>query len=213
MAFEVLGSNLLDLIKRFNYKGIPVKIVKSICKQTLIGLDYLHTKCEIIHTDLKPENVLLTITLAKRGNSKKAKHHSQPNPSSHEDDDESTSTATTKDKNQQKDVSMSESNDKTNNNNNTNHRSENLEKRQTQNNSSSSSSSSSSSQQNYSLSLVEGGENYIQFGDVNEQDPNTYRAKIADFGNACWVNEHFTNDIQTRQYRAPEVILGRKTTN
>ena len=34
--------------------------------------------------------------------------------------------------------------------------------------------------------------------------------KIADLGNACWVNHHFTNDIQTRQYRSPEVILGSK---
>lgn len=34
--------------------------------------------------------------------------------------------------------------------------------------------------------------------------------KIADLGNACWVGHHFTNDIQTRQYRSPEVILGAK---
>lgn len=32
--------------------------------------------------------------------------------------------------------------------------------------------------------------------------------KIADLGNACWVNHHFTEDIQTRQYRSPEVIIG-----
>lgn len=25
----------------------------------LHGLDYLHTKCKIIHTDIKPENILL----------------------------------------------------------------------------------------------------------------------------------------------------------
>ena len=29
--------------------------------------------------------------------------------------------------------------------------------------------------------------------------------KIVDFGNACWTNKHFTDDIQTRQYRCPEV--------
>jgi serine/threonine-protein kinase SRPK3 len=32
--------------------------------------------------------------------------------------------------------------------------------------------------------------------------------KIVDLGNACWTYKHFTNDIQTRQYRCPEVILG-----
>ncbi|XP_010940221.1 uncharacterized protein [Elaeis guineensis] len=34
------------------------------------------------------------------------------------------------------------------------------------------------------------------------------RCKIVDFGNACWADNQITNDIQTRQYRAPEVILG-----
>lgn len=34
--------------------------------------------------------------------------------------------------------------------------------------------------------------------------------KVADLGNACWVHKHFTDDIQTRQYRAPEVIIGHK---
>jgi len=34
------------------------------------------------------------------------------------------------------------------------------------------------------------------------------RVKIVDLGNACWVYHHFTDDVQTRQYRAPEVIIG-----
>lgn len=43
-----------------------------------------------------------------------------------------------------------------------------------------------------------------------EIDANIISVKIADLGNACWVGHHFTNDIQTRQYRSPEVILGAK---
>ncbi len=31
--------------------------------------------------------------------------------------------------------------------------------------------------------------------------------KIVDFGNACWTHKHFTDDIQTRQYRSPEVKI------
>ncbi|XP_058090588.1 uncharacterized protein LOC131237001 isoform X2 [Magnolia sinica] len=34
------------------------------------------------------------------------------------------------------------------------------------------------------------------------------RCKVVDFGNACWVGKQFMDGIQTRQYRAPEVILG-----
>jgi len=31
--------------------------------------------------------------------------------------------------------------------------------------------------------------------------------KVADLGNACWVEKHFSDDIQTRQYRSPETII------
>lgn len=61
MVFEVLGENLLGLIKRWNHRGIPMQLVKQITKQVLLGLDYLHRECGIIHTDLKPENVLIEI--------------------------------------------------------------------------------------------------------------------------------------------------------
>jgi len=36
------------------------------------------------------------------------------------------------------------------------------------------------------------------------------RAVIVDLGNACWTHKHFSEDIQTRQYRAPEVLVGSK---
>ena len=49
----------------------------------------------------------------------------------------------------------------------------------------------------------------------NGGDPSTWgplkypvNVKIADLGNACWVHHHFTEDIQTRQYRCLEVLLG-----
>lgn len=83
MVFEVLGHNLLKLIIRSQYQGIPLLNVKTIIRQVsfcssfrskimrcstrimhlqvLEGLDYLHTKCRIIHTDIKPENILICV--------------------------------------------------------------------------------------------------------------------------------------------------------
>jgi serine/threonine protein kinase len=62
MVFEIVGVTLLELIKRYNYKGIPLPYIRIITKQILIGLDFLHRMCHIIHTDLKPENVLVCLT-------------------------------------------------------------------------------------------------------------------------------------------------------
>ena len=39
-----------------------------------------------------------------------------------------------------------------------------------------------------------------------EQGLMTADCKIVDFGNACWIHKQFTDDIQTRQYRCPEVF-------
>ena len=38
MAFEVLGKNLLTLVKKYDYRGIPLPIVREITKQLLMGL-------------------------------------------------------------------------------------------------------------------------------------------------------------------------------
>ena len=61
MVFEILGVNLLEIMKRYDYKGIPVPLVRRMAKQVLIGLDYLHRICKIIHTDLKPENTIVAL--------------------------------------------------------------------------------------------------------------------------------------------------------
>ncbi|CAL4067742.1 unnamed protein product, partial [Meganyctiphanes norvegica] len=61
MVFEVLGHNLLKFIIRSNYQGIPLQNVRNITRQVLEALDYLHTKCQIIHTDIKPENILMCV--------------------------------------------------------------------------------------------------------------------------------------------------------
>jgi serine/threonine-protein kinase SRPK3 len=68
MTFEPLGENLLTLLKRLstcdetNLKiGIPTVLVQQIVRQILWGLDFLHTHCELIHTDLKLENVMVAV--------------------------------------------------------------------------------------------------------------------------------------------------------
>ncbi|CAG0922958.1 unnamed protein product [Notodromas monacha] len=61
MVFEVLGHNLLKLIVKSDYKGIYLNNVRRIIRQVLEGLEYLHDKCKIIHTDIKPENVLVKV--------------------------------------------------------------------------------------------------------------------------------------------------------
>ena len=50
----------------------------------------------------------------------------------------------------------------------------------------------------------------VEERDCKEGERVVPDVKIADLGNACWTHKHFTEDITTRQYRAPESILGQE---
>lgn len=57
IVFEPLGENLLGLIDRNKKTGVPATLVKIIARQVLLGLQYLHDECDLVHTDIKPENI------------------------------------------------------------------------------------------------------------------------------------------------------------
>ena len=107
LVLEALGPSLLSCIQQ-NREGLPMNKVKEVMSQVMQGLDFLHSRAGIIHTDVKLENILL----AKAG------------------------------------------------------------------------------QQDFSA-----------------KGPPLL-VKIADLGGACWTNERFSLEIGTRQYRAPEVVVG-----
>lgn len=147
LTFEVLSKSLLSLVKRFNHKGVPLPMVKVICRQVLEGLYYIHDKCGIIHTDIKPENILFTQHKSERKAMKMEARKAAQAMEAHRRKKEVGRTA--------------------------------------------------------------GKElNETIYKPQSELAFSSSRVKIVDFGNACWTSNHFTNDIQTRQYRAPEVIMG-----
>lgn len=286
MVFEVLGENLLALIKKYEHRGIPMIYVKQISKQLLLGLDYMHRRCGIIHTDIKPENVLMEIgdvesivemveamdkekkdwrrlqrqasaeltqspspygsqqqvsNLAsststesppiKRIPSRRPRRHtviteSQPLPSPlsstnfHEMKYQflgyNNSSGTLTSSNFQNMLhsksnvaiqnplmnnpfTISPANDTTNNPNAFKDTQINEEQLAT-------SFSSFDISQSDEVNPVEVGISPNNSSAIN--DNNIIQIKIADLGNACWYDEHYTSSIQTREYRAPEVLMG-----
>ncbi|KAM7273808.1 hypothetical protein ACFE04_028472 [Oxalis oulophora] len=65
ICFELLDTNLYELIKMNQFRGLSLSIVQLFSKQILRGLALLKD-AGIIHCDLKPENILLC-TSAKPG--------------------------------------------------------------------------------------------------------------------------------------------------
>uniref|UniRef100_A0A8C6UBG6 non-specific serine/threonine protein kinase n=1 Tax=Neogobius melanostomus TaxID=47308 RepID=A0A8C6UBG6_9GOBI len=202
MVMEVLGHQLLKWIIKSNYMGLPLVCVKSIIKQVLQGLDYLHSKCKIIHTDIKPENILLQADevyirrLAAEATVWQRAGAPPPSGSSGQLGGKLSKNKRKKLKRKAKRQQKL------------------LDERLVD----------IQVKQNMHL------DNAILWGKIltivsilcfpvfaasdfvlsplDPQNADKIKVKIADLGNACWVHKHFTEDIQTRQYRAVEVLIG-----
>ncbi|XP_037720710.1 SRSF protein kinase 3 isoform X7 [Drosophila subpulchrella] len=253
LVFEALGCSLYKLIVKNNYQGLAIAQVRNIIRQVLEGLDYLHSKCSIIHTDIKPENILLVIDNAAAMNQQIDDEINSLRVKGADFPDSYISSIEKQTKSRAK-WPLIEPNGSTNTNTNTSNSTANnsnsstplaavimssLDKEDTNTTTSSTlnSNTTSSLASKYSSLLGDSECNGGLGGSANlnnryraekkitaknqsqSSQNNTYtiqslinnsnvRVKIADLGNACYDYHHFTEDIQTRQYRSIEVLLG-----
>ncbi|XP_075500603.1 uncharacterized protein LOC142539205 isoform X1 [Primulina tabacum] len=233
MVFEYLGDNLLTVIKYADYKGVPLHMAKEICFHVLVGLDYLHRQLSIIHTDLKPENILLLSMIdpakdpRKSGAplvlpSSKSKIVPKLEPSNDQNSSYSGLTKNQKKKTRRKakrtaqkcvgpeGSKRAELDDEASS----------PEASQLYGKSNGESvkegriTSVAEAETNNGANVECKGTKVRKRGSRSERQKLLaeidLKCKLVDFGNGCWTYKQFTSDIQTRQYRCPEVILGSK---
>jgi len=61
LSFELLGNDLLEVLRSNNYRGLTVAFAKGAAYQLLTTLKYIK-ELKIIHCDIKPENILIETT-------------------------------------------------------------------------------------------------------------------------------------------------------
>lgn len=228
MVFERLGDNLLELIKRFEYRGLPLTVARMLTRETLRGLDFLHRELKIIHTDLKPENILLTRPLPRRRKPRRGAGFPPKSPRGAQDGLGAAPAGGAKGltKNQKKKMRRKQKKAR--------ERGEELgaleaegaevgcaddavpgpEPEAGKRGEQGPDGSIEASTAAVGAAAVAAGSSR---GEEDEEEQSYTLAdwvaapgscKIVDLGNACWTYKQFTTDIQTRQYRSPEVIIG-----
>lgn len=234
MVFEYLGDNLLTLIKAYNYRGLPLHMVKQLAKGILIGLDYLHRQLSIIHTDLKPENVLLLFPLDPTKDPRNPDNVPLELPGLGEKPlTPQKGLSPSLSKNQKKKAKRRAKKAGGNGNGNDNDRDRQdansdahvskFEEKLAQVDSEGVDCATDRMRKVGDEEADNGKETPSSAGDVPKSGRSSslsqdldglarmdLRCKIVDLGNACWTYKQFTADIQTRQYRCPEVLLGSK---
>ncbi|KAH3675673.1 hypothetical protein WICMUC_002590 [Wickerhamomyces mucosus] len=238
LIFELLGENLLNFLQKYpkktEFNGLPLLLIKSITFQLLNSLNYLH-KRELIHTDLKLENILLKIDQNQFNNDLDYEndeifknlnhdndfgfyiHKSKPLSSFKSDKNPTRSSIssfgsinyyTHESEGQivaaerQQSFSVSTSETETDSDYDSDDDDDDLK----DHDDSDEDDLGNNSSIHYNNDTKEYN-NEIEMNQSNGLIPNI-SFKIADLGNACPVNQHYSNEIQTRQYRSPEVILG-----
>lgn len=61
MVFELLGRNIADQATTAQIQRLPSRVVKQITRQLLEALDFIHTECQVIHTDISPQNICIKL--------------------------------------------------------------------------------------------------------------------------------------------------------
>ncbi|KAI8331584.1 kinase-like domain-containing protein [Chlamydoabsidia padenii] len=219
MVFEVLGESLLSLMKRFNYRGLPLNMVKRITRQILDGLAFLHDTCGIVHTDIKPENILICIPNVEDYLAKQKQPRRLSSSSTLLLDSPATTPVTPNDDRRYIKRKMKRQQKRTEDPPLTGKQKSN-DIKQIQSTLSSLSLGIPQQQQQDQLdstclptiirsSALDCTALMNDTGDDNDDSwHDRITVKIVDLGNACRVDGHFKHVIQTRQYRSPEVIIG-----